>query len=279
MSASQFAGWALQKGLNLEGGEDDDTLISHHVTSDHELARVRKEKHAARKAKKAKPAPAAFQIPSWVELAQKLPAGNSDKDATARKILFNTFDPNGNGYLSLAEVDKGLIVKFQLVGGDEFATKRCKPAINRAFHAAKGINGDGGTGGDYVTKQEFRLLLVYLQRYFELLAVFDEVDTSDDRRVDATEFQKALPKLAEWGVKVADPAAEFAAIDENGGGHGTVRDGRALAPRSRSVLTHLRVRLARQFSLMSLRAGHCKRASICCRTASTSLRQRSRPTI
>ena len=29
---------------------------------------------------------------------------------------------------ALAEVDKGLIVQFQLNGGDEFATKRCKPA-------------------------------------------------------------------------------------------------------------------------------------------------------
>ena len=28
---------------------------------------------------------------------------------------------------------------------------------------------------DYVTKKEFRLLLVYLRRYFELLAMFDEV--------------------------------------------------------------------------------------------------------
>ena len=33
-------------------------------------------------------------------------------------------DPNGNGYLSLAEVDKGIIDTFQVNGGDRFATKR-----------------------------------------------------------------------------------------------------------------------------------------------------------
>ena len=60
--------------------------------------------------------------------------------------------------------DASLWGASSLDGGSEFATKRCKPAIIRAFTAAKGIAGDDGTGGDYVTIGEFRLLLVYLQR-------------------------------------------------------------------------------------------------------------------
>lgn len=68
----------------------------------------------------------------WAELARKLPTKRSDADKAvpfsasacavllfcpasllcllpqARVKLFNQFDPNGNGYLSLAEVDKGV---------------------------------------------------------------------------------------------------------------------------------------------------------------------------
>ena len=44
------------------------------------------------------------------------------------------------------------------------------------------------------------------------------VDTSDDRRIDLAEFQRAIPLLATWSAPVADAAAEFAAIDVDGGG-------------------------------------------------------------
>jgi hypothetical protein len=42
------------------------------------------------------------------EWAGKLPIGKSESDQTRRAELFQQFDPNGNGYLSLAEVDKGV---------------------------------------------------------------------------------------------------------------------------------------------------------------------------
>ena len=158
-------------------------------------------------------------LPSFITLAERLPTGLDDVDTQIRKQLFKRFDPNGNGYLSLAELDKGLLVQFKLDGDSDFVVKKCKPAILRAFQAAKDISEDGGYEADYVTRSEFRLLLVYLQRYFELLAVFDAVDTGDDKRIDINEFKAAVPKLAEWGVRVANPAAEFAAIDTNGGGH------------------------------------------------------------
>ena len=79
--------------------------------------------------------------------------------------------------LSLAEVDKGLKVLL----GDE-VSQITKPAAIRAFQAAKDSIGDkAASAGDYVTRAEFRLLLVYLKRYFELLAAFDAVDTGNDR--------------------------------------------------------------------------------------------------
>jgi hypothetical protein len=42
------------------------------------------------------------------EWAGKLPIGKSESEQARRDELFKQFDPNGNGYLSLAEVDKGV---------------------------------------------------------------------------------------------------------------------------------------------------------------------------
>jgi len=130
-------------------------------------------------------------------------------------------------------------------GKDVDALRFCKPAIMRAFQAAKGSSGrTDGVNGDCVERKEFRLLLLYLHRYFEvaspppnpadrfatartpnhrgrasqLLTMFDEVDTGEDRRVSIDEFRAALPKLKAWGVEVTDPEAEFARADADGAG-------------------------------------------------------------
>ncbi len=43
---------------------------------------------------------------NWAEINEKLPYERTDEAKAKRKELFNQFDPNGNGYLSLAEVRK-----------------------------------------------------------------------------------------------------------------------------------------------------------------------------
>lgn len=43
----------------------------------------------------------------WGRLALWLPCKKNVKDKKRRKEIFDLFDPNGNGYLSLAEIDKG----------------------------------------------------------------------------------------------------------------------------------------------------------------------------
>ena len=130
---------------------------------------------------------------------------------------FSSFDATGNGFLNLAEVDGGLRNYFG-VEGDKLADA-LTPAITRAFHAAKDAVGEKGKAAKYIIAgEEFRLLLVYLKRYFELLFMFDEVDTSNDRRIDLDEFTKGVPLFATWGVIVVDPAAEFAELDTDGGG-------------------------------------------------------------
>ncbi len=41
---------------------------------------------------------------NWDEINEKLPFERTDEDKAKRRELFKQFDPNENGYLSLAEV-------------------------------------------------------------------------------------------------------------------------------------------------------------------------------
>ena len=69
---------------------------------------------------------------NWSSIHSKLPLDDSAKDKERRKTMFRQFDPNGNGYLSLAEIDKGI---RDVLGIEEMFD--AKPAIIRAFNAAK----------------------------------------------------------------------------------------------------------------------------------------------
>ena len=155
--------------------------------------------------------------PDWPAIRAKMPTEKTADQKAKRMELFMQFDPNGNGYLSLAEVDKGCRDILQI-----HEIFDAKPVIMRAFQAAKNVNNKrnkpGSHGPDYIEKCEFRLLLVYLRQYLELWEMFDEIDTSDDRRVSITEFKKAIPRLEAWGVKIDDADAAFKEIDTNGGG-------------------------------------------------------------
>eukprot|EP00754_Rhynchopus_humris_P007730 Rhum_TRINITY_DN13544_c0_g1::Rhum_TRINITY_DN13544_c0_g1_i1::g.60666::m.60666 len=151
---------------------------------------------------------------NWAELSAKLPQGKTRDDKIKRRRIFNDMDMNGNGYLSLAEVDKG--VRDVLKCDHLFD---CKPALIRAFNSVKDTAPSHTPhSDDYVTRAEFRLLLVALRQMFELWAMFELIDTGDDRRVDLDEFKKAVPLLEKWGVRVTDAEGTFKEIDKNGGG-------------------------------------------------------------
>lgn len=151
----------------------------------------------------------------WAHLSSKLPAGKDASSKVLRKSLFNRFDMQGNGFLSLAEVDKG--IRDHLNAPELFEKK---PVVMRAFQAAKtGAKNTSEHSNDYVEHNEFRLLLVYLREYLEFYVMFDEIDVSNDRRVDFTEFSRAQSRLADWGVTIKDAKAVFDKIDANRGGH------------------------------------------------------------
>ena len=125
-------------------------------------------------------------------LASRLPTDLNVSSRVARRKLFTQFDVNGNGYLSLAEVDRG--VRDVLHAEALF---NCKPAIMRSFKAAKAMaRTRSAYGEDYVEDgREFRLLLLYLRRYFELHAMFTAIDMSGDHRIDRAEVAAALPQV------------------------------------------------------------------------------------
>ena len=85
---------------------------------------------------------------------------------------------NGNGYLSLAEVDKGI---RDILNCDQLFD--AKPAIMRAFQYAKDYtpSKDGkGYGDDYIEKSEFRVFLIALRQRFEYFQAFNKIDTGND---------------------------------------------------------------------------------------------------
>jgi len=152
---------------------------------------------------------------NWSQVIRKLPTkkGNA-RHSQRRKDMFMQFDPNGNGYLSLAEVDKGIRDVLALD-----ALFNAKPAIMRAFQYAKDWSeGDGKYGPDFIEFKEFRILLVALKQYLEYWEAFGKVDTSGDGRITIDEFSAAVDLISSWVGDIPNPDAEFLRIDANRGG-------------------------------------------------------------
>jgi len=150
----------------------------------------------------------------YEKLRQTLCVEKTPEGIEKRKKMFSQFDPNGNGLLSLAEVDKGIRDVLNLP--DVFAMKQ---VIMRAFQAAKdAMPNKGQHSGDYIEKNEFRVFLVYLRQYFEYYEMFDILNTDSDKTIDYSEFLAALPRLEKWGIKVAEPEKTFKEIDADKGG-------------------------------------------------------------
>merc|ERR1719228_741284 len=153
----------------------------------------------------------------WAAINAKLPYQKNAEEKAKRKELFDGFDVNSNGHISLAEVDKGM---RDVLGCDELFD--CKDAVNAAFHyAKKAAPGESKHGDDYIEFREFRLFFQTLRQYFEYFQAFSRLDTGDDSRVSKEEFCSDASKeaIAKWVKEVPeDLEAEFEKIDENKGG-------------------------------------------------------------
>lgn len=151
----------------------------------------------------------------WSSIPRKLPFERTAEARSQRKRLFSAMDVNGNGYLSLAEVDKGIQDVLQIK-----EIYDAKPVIIRAFNAAKNCVPDEGVGGDYIQRREFRMMLQFMAHFFDLWVMFGIIDTSNNRTINLQEFILAVPRISEWGVHIAKgkEKAIFNQIDQNKGG-------------------------------------------------------------
>ena len=149
----------------------------------------------------------------WASIHAKLPTATNEEEKAKRKKMFQDFDPNGNGILSLAEIDKA--IRDVLKIDDMFDAK---PAIIRAFNAAKSkYESKRKSGDDYIERREFKYFLIMLRQYFEYWVAFERVDDSGDKRISLVEFTDAQPMIEKWVGKI-DPEEEFKKVDTNGGG-------------------------------------------------------------
>ena len=134
----------------------------------------------------------------------------------ARDALFNALDANGNGGLSLAEIDKGVVSgAFTKVlspegstGGESFDHK---PALMRAYHAA-----DRSKDG-FIERSEFAVLLHYMVYFNNMWHKFEAIDSDHDRRLDLAEFTAGCEVLG-LEISAEEAEAEFARCDADGGG-------------------------------------------------------------
>ncbi|KAL3935157.1 MAG: hypothetical protein SGBAC_009264, partial [Bacillariaceae sp.] len=206
----EFAHWAIQKALHVQ--------IDLGPTSPKAKKRTVGSKTTNRVSKPSSPTKKKKKLSSldWKNINNRLPSAKTDGDKTKRKRLWQSFNLNGNAYLSLAEVDKGCRDVLKL---PEIANN--KTIIMRAFQAAKGVHNtsaEKGLGENYIERSEFRLLFVYLKGYLELWRLFDEIDSSKDKKINRQEFQSAVPTLKKWGIPMQNVEETFDEIDANGGG-------------------------------------------------------------
>jgi Ca2+-binding EF-hand superfamily protein len=118
--------------------------------------------------------------------------------------LWSKFDYNGNGMLSLAELDKAV--------SELWPDLNHKPAIMRAYRAADGQRGTDRPDG-FIQKKEFRFFLTFIHYYNQLWVMFEQADADGDRRLTKPEFVEAAAALG-----VSDPDQVFEIVDANRGG-------------------------------------------------------------
>ena len=149
-------------------------------------------------------------------IKSKLKYKRTPEHKAVRDQIWKTFDVNGNGLLSLAEVDKGL--RDVLYLGDNLF--RAKKAIMSAFNAAKNaVKKNGEHNANYVNRCEFRLLLKFLWEYFNCYNAFMTLEEDGDFRLSKDEFIKNKAKIEKIVGHIDNPNAEWSKMKVGPNGH------------------------------------------------------------
>jgi Ca2+-binding EF-hand superfamily protein len=126
-------------------------------------------------------------------------------DRAERHALFDRIDYNGNGALSLAEIDKAVVELWP-----RFDHKR---ALMRAYKAAD-RNGDG-----FIKRAEFSRLLKFIVYFNELWDRFEEIDRNHDHRLNLDEFTDGCAVVGLELADERDAERSFNEIDVSGVPH------------------------------------------------------------
>merc|ERR1711972_1264666 len=127
------------------------------------------------------------------------------RDHAKIKSMWHTLDFNGNGIVSLAEIDKWVVENYPLLNH--------KPALMRCY---KCTVAQGSTHDGWVHRRDFKKFIVNVFYFNKLYWVFDEVN-GDDRRMTLPEFKECLV-LCHCSLSDAEARSEFSKCDKNGGG-------------------------------------------------------------
>mmetsp|Transcript_33855 Transcript_33855/g.40945 ORF Transcript_33855/g.40945 Transcript_33855/m.40945 type:complete len:225 (-) Transcript_33855:417-1091(-) len=127
-------------------------------------------------------------------------------DAPSKEVcmkLFDVFDFNGNGMLSLAEIDRVIVQQYPPLDH--------KPALIRAYYAS-----DKNKTG-FISRHEFRTMLSNVVYFNQLWDKFEEIDSNHDRKMSRDEW---LSGCSVVGVDASkkEAAEKFDEIDQNNGG-------------------------------------------------------------
>jgi hypothetical protein len=122
--------------------------------------------------------------------------------------MWKQLDYNGNGLVSLAEIDKLVVERYPLLNK--------KPALMRAYKHATGKPETSSTDCALVEFPQLPALLKGLFYYNRVYHVFDKIDTGDDRRIDFAEFKAGFTVLGLDKKHKAESV--FKTIDLNAGG-------------------------------------------------------------
>mmetsp|Transcript_12638 Transcript_12638/g.18952 ORF Transcript_12638/g.18952 Transcript_12638/m.18952 type:complete len:231 (+) Transcript_12638:37-729(+) len=162
-------------------------------------------------------------------LEKVFPGRMGDVGVKERSALWRALDNNGNKQVSLAEYDEffkqrtGIYERkhgFKLENGKSRIYLYARPCLMRAFALANGIapNDDD----EYISRAEFRCLMVATQCALIIYRIFDIADSSNDRRVSRKEWHQQLDlinsELAHFGSNIKVSDSDFDQIDSDGGG-------------------------------------------------------------
>ena len=115
--------------------------------------------------------------------------------------LFEQVDRNGNGTLTLKDVEKAMLARK--------AQFDLPPAVVLRAFSKTDTDADGKIGRD-----EFFQFIRCVTYYKKLMAVFESMDANNDRHLDKAEFSEAAYVLG-----LDNPNEVFAEIDENNSGY------------------------------------------------------------